>query len=144
MPRWNFQIIKGTLTRAEKDRIATQVTKLYTDLGFPAFFINVFFSENDEGQFYSGGKTPAKAAWFGITHAARGFLDEEERLKFHAGIDEIVRPVFEPKGIKWEYNIYIYPGDNWRIDGMIPPIDRPDVLKQWVDEDRAVPYEVYN
>lgn len=68
----------GTLSREDKDQIATQVTKIYTDLGFPAFWINVFFHENKEGGFYSGGKTPAKAAFFSITHAARQFKSEEE------------------------------------------------------------------
>lgn len=55
-------------------------------------------------------------------------------------VDEIVRPLFEPRGIKWEYNVYIFPGDNWRIDGMVPPIHKPEVWTQWVEENRAVEY----
>jgi phenylpyruvate tautomerase PptA (4-oxalocrotonate tautomerase family) len=142
MPRWNFEIMKGTLTRAQKDKMASQITKIYTDLGLPGFAVNVFFHENEEGGFYSGAKTPAPAAFFAITHAARPFKDEEERLQFHASVDEIVRPVFEPKGIKWEYNVYIHPGDNWRISGIVPPIiaGRMDVWEKWVQEDRPVVY----
>lgn len=144
MPRWNFYIMKGTLTRADKDKVATQVTKVYTDLGLPAFLVNVFFDEHEESQFYSGGKTPAPAAFFTITHAARDFSSEEERKRFHEDVDKIVRPVFEPKGVKWEYNVYIFPATNWRVDGMVPPVDKPDVFKQWFDENRPVPYEAYN
>ncbi|OBT61641.1 hypothetical protein VE03_08381 [Pseudogymnoascus sp. 23342-1-I1] len=130
MPRWTFEIIPGTLSGEEKDTIARQVTEIYTDAGLPAFWVNVFFHENPIGCFYSGGQSPPNAAFFIIDHAARSFKSEEKRLDFIGRINTIVGPIFEPKGIKWEYNVYEHPRDNWRVNGMIPPMDNPAVLQQ--------------
>jgi len=140
MPRWTFEITLGTLSGEEKDTIARLVTEIYTDLGLPAFWVNVFFHENPIGCFYAGGQSPPNAAFFIIDHAARSFQSEEQRLNFIARINSIVRPIFEPKGIKWEYNVYEHPRDNWRVNGMIPPMDNPAMLQQWVERNEAVPF----
>lgn len=140
MPRWTFELTPGTLSGEEKATIATQATKLYTDHGIPAFLFNLFFHENPLGCFYSGGKSPPNAVFFVIDHAAREFTSEEVRLAFIERINAIVRPILEPKGVKWEYNIYEHPRNNWRVNGMVPPIDHPEVWQQWVERNEPVPY----
>lgn len=140
MPRWTLYTIEGALSPDEKQSIATQVTNLYSGFGLPAFFVNVFFNEFPPGGYFCGGKADHQAIFFHIDHAARPFESEEERLGFIEKIDAIVRPIFEPKLFKWEFNVYIHPGDNWRINGMIPPIQKPDVLQQWVEKNQAIPY----
>jgi len=130
MPRWTFELIPGTLSRDEKDAIAKAVTEAYTEAGIPAFWVNVFFHENPVGCFYSGGQSPPNAIFFVIDHAARGWKSEEERLRFIDRINTIVGPILRPKGIKWEYNIYEHPAHNWRINGMVPPMNHPEALAQ--------------
>lgn len=141
MPRWTFELAPNTLTKEEKRAIAEKVTDLYVNRGVPAFFVNVFFHENGEGNFYSGGKTPPDAVFFHIDHAIRKLPDENERTRFISEANAIVRPIFDPKGIKWESNIYEHPRENWRINGMIPPVKHPEIYKQWFEKNEAIYYE---
>ncbi|KAE8358945.1 putative oxalocrotonate tautomerase [Aspergillus caelatus] len=141
MPRWTFYLSPNTLTQEEKGTIARKVTDLYIGLGIPAFWINVFFHEVGEGNFYSGGKYPPNAVFFHMDHAARKIASEEVRDEFIRKVNDIVRPILDPKGIKWEYNIYEHLRDNWRINGMIPPMDHPEVLEEWRERNAPVVYE---
>ncbi|KAF7596876.1 hypothetical protein BBP40_011921 [Aspergillus hancockii] len=141
MPRWTFELAPNTLKAEVKGLLARKITNLYTDYGIPAFWVNVFFHENGEGNFYSGGESPPKAVFFHIDHAASKIESEEVRKEFISKVNDIVRPILEPQGIKWEYNIYEHPRDNWRINGMIPPVDHPGVLKEWREKNAPVYYE---
>lgn len=143
MPRWTFEVTPDTLTRAEKDTLAQAITNNYVKLGLPAFLANVFFHENRIGTFYSGGKTPPNTVFFVIDHAARPFPSEEARLAFIDSINHIVEPILSPKGVKWEYNIYEHPADNWRVNGMIPPVQQEELWKKWRDQNAAVKYGEY-
>jgi len=107
-----------------------KITKLYTELGIPAFWVNVFFNEfsAEGGGYYSGGKSPHNSISFHIDHAARRFESEEQRGSFIAAVDDIVRPILGEKSFKWEF-IYEHPADNWRINGMVPPVHNPEVLR---------------
>ncbi len=146
MPRWNFFLVAGLLSEEEKESVADQITQIYTRASFPKFWVNVIFEEQPSGNFYNGGKSDSKSIFFYISHAARSFESEEERLEFHDFVDKIVRPVFEPKGLEWEYNIYSWPSSNWRITGMEPPLpngDDPESFKLWREQNKAVPYGKY-
>ncbi|KAL4796715.1 putative oxalocrotonate tautomerase [Aspergillus venezuelensis] len=143
MPRWTFETNPGALSASEKDTLAQSITSTYAELGIPAFLVNVFFHENPEGCFYSGGKTPPNTVFFVLDHAARSFPSPEVRLAFIARVNKIVRPILEPKGVKWEYNIYEHPADNWRVNGMVPPVGEEGVWGEWIERNRAVPYGRY-
>ncbi|KAL3487473.1 putative oxalocrotonate tautomerase [Aspergillus germanicus] len=143
MPRWTFEVTPDTLSRAEKDHLAQAITDNYVKLGIPAFLVNVFFHENRIGTFYSGGKTPPNAVFFVLDHAARSFPSEEVRLAYIDSVNRIVEPVLAPKGVKWEYNIYEHPPDNWRVNGMVPPVGQKDIWDQWMKRDEAVRYGEY-
>lgn len=143
MPRWTFELTPDTLSKAEKDTLATGITNIYVKYSIPAFLVNVFFHENRIGTFYSGGKTPPNTVFFVIDHAARSFPSEEVRLSFIDGINTLVEPILGPKGVKWEYNIYEHPADNWRVNGMIPPVQQEAIWQQWMDKNEAVKYGEY-
>ncbi|OBT78615.1 hypothetical protein VF21_02360 [Pseudogymnoascus sp. 05NY08] len=96
--------------------------------------------QHSEGSFYAGGKAKHNSIFFHIDHAARKPQSEEARLRFIDRVDGIMRPVLGEKCMKWEFNIYDHPRDNWRITGMIPPMDHPEVLKQWIEKNEPVPY----
>jgi hypothetical protein len=106
--------------------------------------VNVFFHENRIGTFYSGGKTPPNTVFFVLDHAARSFPSEEVRLAFIDSVNRIVEPVLAPKGVKWEYNIYEHPPDNWRVNGMVPPVQDKKLWEQWMERDEAVRYGEYS
>ncbi|KAE8151340.1 putative oxalocrotonate tautomerase [Aspergillus avenaceus] len=143
MPRWTFELTPDMLSATEKQTLAQQITATYTEVGIPGFLVNMFFHENRIGCFFSGGKTPPNTVFFVIDHAARTFPSEEVRLAFIARINKIVRPILAPKNIKWEYNIYEHPRDNWRVNGMVPPVDQKEAWGQWMDQNTAVPYGHY-
>jgi phenylpyruvate tautomerase PptA (4-oxalocrotonate tautomerase family) len=143
MPRWTFEITPDTLSKSEKDTLATAITENYVKLGIPAFLVNVFFHENRIGTFYSGGKTPPNTVFFVLDHAARAFPNEAARLAFIDSINEIVKPILGPKGVKWEYNIYEHPPDNWRVNGMVPPVQQGAIWQQWIDRDEPIKYGEY-
>lgn len=141
MPRWMLEVPHGLLSREEKDNLASQVTKLYTDMGMPKFLINVIINEHPSSGYYAGAETPAKSVFYTVNHAGKPFDEEEEKGdEFHRRIDNFIRPLLEPKGVKWEYNIYQQPNKHWRVDGLIPPINEPELWKQWVEQDRAIQY----
>jgi phenylpyruvate tautomerase PptA (4-oxalocrotonate tautomerase family) len=140
MPRWTIHLLAGSISPEEKDCIAESVTEVYTKMGIPAFWVNVFFHEHSLRGFYSGGKAQHSSIFFHIDHAARPFKSEEERLGFLDSIDAIMRPVLESKCFKWEFNVYDHPRENWRINGMIPPMDNPEVLQQWFEKNEPIPY----
>jgi phenylpyruvate tautomerase PptA (4-oxalocrotonate tautomerase family) len=140
MPRWTIHSTVGALSASEKDSIAKQVTELYCGLGPPPFFINVFFHDHPVGNFYSGGELHHNSVFFHIDHAARGFDNQEVRVAFIKKVNSIVEPILGPTQKKWEYNIYEHPKDNWRINGMIPPIDHPEILAQWREKNDALPW----
>jgi phenylpyruvate tautomerase PptA (4-oxalocrotonate tautomerase family) len=142
MPRWNIYTLEGTISRQDKDKLAEQITALYVDLGIPAFLVNVFFHEMPISRFYSGGKAEHNSVCLYIDHAARNFDTEPKdmRLNFIKKVNEIASPI-HGKGTKWEYNIYDHPRDNWRINGMIPPMDYPEVLKEWIAKNDPFQYD---
>lgn len=76
-----------------------------------------------------------------MDHAAGKFDTEEVRHEFIRKVNDIVRPILDPKGIKWEYNLYEHPRHYWRINGMIPPMEYPEVLEAWMEKDAPVAYE---
>lgn len=141
MPRWTFESTPNTLSVAEKESLARQITAIYVEIGLPAFLINVIFHENPSGCFFTGGQIASKHIFFHIDHAASPFPSEEFRLSFISRVNKIVKPVFDPKGIEYEYNVYEHPRDNWRVNGVIPPVDYPEIWQQWVEKDRAVIYD---
>lgn len=138
MPRWTFELATGLLTQEEKQDLATTITNLYYEKELPKFLINVMFNEYPTGCYFAGAKTPPKAVFFTISHAARKFPDEQFAIRFHKEIDAIVRPVFEPKGLKWEYSIYQHPIDHWRVNGAMPPAMYSDGMKLWIEEDKPI------
>lgn len=140
MPIWNFVLPASILSREEKDAMAHKITKIYTGSGLPAFYVHIFFDEYPIGGYYNGAKTPAESILLTISHVARYFASKEESLEFHKHVDTILRPILEPKGLIWEYNVLLPSQDNWRINGIVPPTaDDLETLKEWAEKNTVVP-----
>lgn len=56
MPLWHIYHPPTTFTTtASKRSLATALTKLYTDIGLPAFYVNVFFHSMQPSDVWIGG-----------------------------------------------------------------------------------------
>ncbi|CAH0055996.1 unnamed protein product [Clonostachys solani] len=134
MPRWVFNHTKGALTREDKEKLAKGMSKIYTTFGLPAFLAHVQFFELEPEEFWSGGETSDPFTTITIYHAAANIRNKDEGEHFLKALDDVVRPVLKPKGIKWESNIYETPRDNWRVQGMAPPDFGTAMNDKWVVE----------
>lgn len=63
---------------------------------------------------------------------------DEQRQGFLKRIDAFLTPMFEPKGIDWEYFVTEAPRDLWKINGLAPPAAGSEEEKVWVRENRPV------
>ncbi|KAL2670077.1 hypothetical protein Neosp_014958 [[Neocosmospora] mangrovei] len=131
MPKWVFQHTKGCFTREDKEKLAKGMANIYMTFGLPAFFAHVQFIPFDSDDFWSGGEPAHNSATISIYHAAANIRNPLEGERFLKALDDVVRPVLKPKGIKWESNIYETPRENWRLHGMAPPDFNTEMLKRW-------------
>jgi hypothetical protein len=134
MPKWVFHHTKGAFTREDKQKIAEGASKIYTTYGLPAFYAHVHFFELGSDDIWNGGKPSQSFTTISIYHAAANARNDEEGERFLKALDDVVRPVLKPKGIKWESNVYETPRFFWRLQGMAPPGFEDAMHKRWVAE----------
>lgn len=134
MPKWTFQVSKGALTREDKQKLAKGMSNIYQTYGLPAFYAHVHFIEFGPDDFWSGGEPSGPSATISIYHAAANVRNKEEGEMFLKALDDVVRPVLKPKGMRWESNIYETPRDFWRLQGMAPPDFDTPMHNKWVKE----------
>lgn len=60
------------------------------------------------------------------------------KKRFLSRVDAVLNPMFEPKGMDWEYFITEAPRDLWKINGLVPPEAQSEGEKEWVRVNRAV------
>jgi hypothetical protein len=56
-----------------------------------------------------------------IYHVARAIRSDEKKQKFLTGIDNILHPVFDSKGMDWKYFIVEASRDLWKVNGLMAP-----------------------
>ncbi|KAM6527466.1 hypothetical protein FSOLCH5_003536 [Fusarium solani] len=114
MPRWVFQHTKGAFTHEDKEKLAKGMANIYTTFGLPAFFAH-----------------PAHdSVTISIYHAAANIRTGFEGESLMKALDDVVRPVLKPKGLKWESNVYETPREWWRLQGMAPPDFNSEMLQR--------------
>jgi phenylpyruvate tautomerase PptA (4-oxalocrotonate tautomerase family) len=138
MPRWLIQHSPNTLTPEEKSQLAQQITQVYVGVGLPAFYVQVHFTEQPAGTSFIGAEQHSNFVALTIHHLARTMTTDEQRQRFLNRIDSILTPMFEPKGIDWEYYVTEAPRDLWKINGLVPPATGSEEEKVWARENRAV------
>lgn len=133
MPRWLFQHTKDAFTLEDKEKLARGMSSIYTTFGLPAFFAHVQFVELGSDDFWSGGVQPDHpSTTISIYHAAANIRNPPEGQAFLKALDDVVRPVLKPKGIRWESNVYETPRDLWRLQGMAVPDFDSEMLGRWI------------
>ena len=116
--------------------MAQSLTQIYTAAGLPPFYVRVRFNENQPSNVYSGGEPHKELVLIQVWHLARQMTSDEQKKRFLAWVDSILTPVFEPKGVDWEYFVTETPRDLWKINGLIPPSPGSELEKKWVELNR--------
>jgi phenylpyruvate tautomerase PptA (4-oxalocrotonate tautomerase family) len=157
MPLWRIYCHPDTFSVEERGGLAQSITGLYTNLGLPAFYVNVLFIAVPEVDFFVGGQQTKNLVRFSVEHVARAMPSgdsEEGQQRIAKWMERIcdvrsrhmhtqltclqtLRP-FIPTDASWEVTTSNTPMDQWRIQGVKPPPPGSDEEKVWAKENRAV------
>ena len=114
MPLWHVYHPPTTFTTAaSKTALAAAFTKLYTDIGLPPFYVNVYFHQIPATDIYVGGQ-PQESTEPGVEPLARPFVRfvgeqiavrMEDSDEVYAGwldkVDAVSLAVYPPLGEPW-------------------------------------------
>ncbi|KAG2176185.1 hypothetical protein INT43_005419 [Umbelopsis isabellina] len=140
MPLHRFYYAPGIFSAQDKKEIAQRITKIYTDFGLPAFYVDVIFLEVPVDSIYIGGEPAPKFVRVVSQHLARTMPTYERKQRAVNGLEEAFRPYVKDRGLDWEIHIEEVPRDTWHLNGLVPPMPNTDAEKEWFKENRAVPY----
>ncbi|TAQ89949.1 hypothetical protein B7494_g1730 [Chlorociboria aeruginascens] len=145
MPLWLIFHPTGTFEdAASKQSFAEDITKMYTNLGLPAFYAVTNFVKLAPENFYVGGKQKTDKPFIRvvINHVAHNMPnDQAVHRRATSLIDEVLRPHVYDRGYESEFHVGETERGLWKINGMIPPPSKSEEENLWIKENRAVPYE---
>ncbi|RYP53561.1 hypothetical protein DL768_001479 [Monosporascus sp. mg162] len=140
MPIWVFSHSAGAFTAEEKRDLAEAVTKLYTDLDTPAFYVNVQFIPLGADDLWYGAKPHPKFTLVTIYHVAQNVINHPvaTREAFINSVDNVLTPRMTKKGMGWEYLVIEGARELWKIDGIVPPPTGSEMEKLWFKHNKPV------
>ncbi|KAJ5856489.1 uncharacterized protein N7529_010433 [Penicillium soppii] len=145
MPLWQIYHPVGTYgDPASKISFAEDITKMYTKLGLPAFYVVTNFIPLPNEDILVGGKLRTEKPFIRvvISHIAIKMPNDDAVYKRStSSIDAILKPHIADKGYDWEYHVMETERRLWKINGLVPPPWKSDEEQLWAKEDRAVPYD---
>jgi hypothetical protein len=141
MPLWRIYHEASVFTDDQKSSLAKAITKLYTDIRMPPFYVNVIFVPLSASSVYVGGIPTKKFVRFTIEQFARRFQNDEVKHIWMDKIDKALAPHLKDRGdISWEYHIVETERMLWKIDSIVPPGNGTLAEKRWAREGRATEY----
>ena len=147
MPLWQIYHPDGTFEDdASKASFAKDITKMYTDLGLPAFYVVVQFLKMDDSNVFVSGKTrdPTDKPFIRvvINHVAI-HAPNNDTAYFHTTslLDGVMKPHLLDQGYDFEYHVGETERRLWKINLLIPPPFKSPEEQLWVKENRTVPYD---
>lgn len=144
MPLWLIFHPEGTFEDLPSKKALTQdITKIYTEIGLPAFYVVVNFLKMPPGDTWVGAEHVFDKPFIRVVaeHIAVNMPNEDEAYKrVTARLDTALKPHVADKGYSWEFHIDETERRLWKVNGMIPPAFGSEEEKLWVKENRAVPY----
>ena len=146
MPLWLIFHPDGTFEDdASKEALAADITKIYTGIGLPAFYVITNFIKMSGNTMLVGGKKISPDKPFiriAIEHIAVNLPNEDNAYKKTANaVDAALKPHVADKGYDWEFHIDETERRLWKINGMFPPEFQGEGERIWREENRAVPLE---
>jgi hypothetical protein len=141
MPLWRIYHESAVFTDSQKASLAAAITKLYTDIGLPAFYTNVIYIPVSASSIYVGGAPAKKFVRFTIEQIARSFKNDEVKRVWLNKIDEALAPHLKDRGdLTWEYHIVETERQLWKVNSIVPPGVGTLAEKRWKKENKATPY----
>ncbi|KAJ5698937.1 hypothetical protein N7462_000942 [Penicillium macrosclerotiorum] len=147
MPLWQIYHPAGTFEDdASKQSFAEDITKMYMELGLPAFYVVTHFYQMKANDVYIGGKPKQGAdkpfVRIVITHIAITMPDVDAiYTRTTLRLDQIMKPHLLDKGYDFEYHVDETERRLWKINSLTPPSYKSDAEQLWAKENRPVPYE---
>ncbi len=108
MPLHRIYHQPSAFSSTDKQTLSERITKLYTDVGLPAFYVVVLFIPVEQESFFVGGKPTDNFVRVVIQHLARQIPDEERKRKFSENYENVLAPFIKDKGYDWEVNIQFF------------------------------------
>ncbi|KAI5248070.1 hypothetical protein E4T42_05788 [Aureobasidium subglaciale] len=147
MPLWQIYHPPGVFEDAEsKAALAADITKIYTSVGLPPFYVVVHFNPIAPANVYVGGTpksfNPTPFIRIVIKHIAIRLNNDTATYRKTAGmIDNALKPHVYDKGWDCEYHVEETERRLWKFNGLIPPEHKSKEHEVWVRENKPVPYE---
>jgi phenylpyruvate tautomerase PptA (4-oxalocrotonate tautomerase family) len=141
MPLLRFYQSPNLLTPDEKKRLSRDLTAIYVASGLPAFYVNVIFLDVPPDSLFVGGEETHNFVRICIEHIALKFPNADLQQRYMKRLDDIIVPIFEPKGLNWEYHIDETPRELWKLQSIVPPPHLSEAHHKWVKENKATPWE---
>jgi hypothetical protein len=145
MPLWEIYHPAGTYEdQASKIAFAEDITKMYTELGLPAFYVVTNFIPFQKGDMLVGGEPKLGKPFIRmvITQIAINMPNEDAAYRTCTSrIDKILKPNIADLGYDWEYHVCETERRLWKVNGMNPPPWKSEEEKVWAKENRPVAYD---
>ncbi|WP_156759880.1 tautomerase family protein [Microbacterium karelineae] len=143
MPYWEVFTPVGAYTDDQRQALAKAITKACIAFtGIPAFFVNVRYQEMPESTIYLGGEPTKNFVRIVTDTIAHEMPTSEERAACMEAIEDAIAPHIKDRGFDWEIHLDETPIELWRVNGLVAPVNHPELFAQWVKENRPIPWEV--
>lgn len=148
MPLWQIYHPPGVFEdEASKAALAADITKIYTRVNLPAFYVVVHFNTIQPSNVFVGGVSKSASAdkpfiRIVIKHIAIRLDNNTETYRTTAGmIDNALKSHVYEKGYACEYHVEETERRLWKFDGLIPPEHMSEAHIKWVEENKPSVYE---
>ncbi|KFY26016.1 hypothetical protein V491_01509 [Pseudogymnoascus sp. VKM F-3775] len=144
MPYWVIHHPKHAFgDEMSKRSLSQDITKLYTNLGLPAFYVVVVFTEVSDVNLYVGGEQKTETPFIRIVIDQIAIRMEDPNLyaSWTSAIDGILKPHIEEKGYNWEYHIDETERQLWKVNGLYAPPFGSQSEKIWFAANKPLPWE---
>jgi phenylpyruvate tautomerase PptA (4-oxalocrotonate tautomerase family) len=140
MPLWKLYTPVGAYTADDKKNLVERITKMYTDIDLPKFYVDVIFHEVPKESFFIGAEPVDNFIRITAVHIARTLTSEELRGAWLQNVNAALAPYVQDRGYTWEFHIDETPADLWTCQGIRPPAMGSDSEKRWTREGKATPH----
>ncbi|KAK4942269.1 hypothetical protein LTR66_014720 [Elasticomyces elasticus] len=145
MPLWQIYHPAGLYEDQEsKSSFAKDITKIYTKIGLPPFYVVVNFIPLPKEDILVGGEPNNGTPFIRIviTNIAVKMPETNETYtRFTSSVDAVLKPHVADKGYDWEYHVAETERRLWKIIGLIPPPWKSEEEARWAEKNRPVLYE---
>ncbi|KAI5373638.1 hypothetical protein J4E82_007686 [Alternaria postmessia] len=157
MPLWVFYHPPNTFTDpATKKALAKVLTDGYASVGLPRSYVVVLFQPIESDSYYIGGvarpspDVPANKPGpdstrpfirIKIEHFARPDPSEKSKKRFLRWADATLKPFIADQGYDWEYSVEEADRSQWKINGIVPPLEGTEAEKEWAKTNMITPFE---